>query len=177
MPPEPLRIRCGCGSDVDGPHGRPAACPACGRGIVPVWASDGRGGRLAARADGLRFPAGTSEVRCDCGQPLVARPRHVGAAVRCPVCGLGLALELFRDPQTLETRVRRPAVRGPRRPSLAGQDLLCACGESLRVTADHLGKQAQCPACGALIRLETARDPQTHRTELRARFVPPAARP
>ncbi len=125
-------------------------------------------------------PTGTFEVACACGRKLLARREHVGKQVACSGCAKVWRLEKFRDPQTLETRLRvaplAPKKAGPgpaARAALSGkgQDLLCVCGESLRVAREHLGRQAQCPNCGTLMRIEKVRDPQTQQTVVRAKVV------
>jgi hypothetical protein len=86
------------------------------------------------------------------------------------VCGTWLKLERHKDPQTLETRIRAVESRINRLPSApqakvdpdpALQDILCTCGESLRMATEHSGEQIRCPACGAQMRLEKERDSET----------------
>jgi hypothetical protein len=125
----------------------------------------------------------TFEVPCSCGRKLIARREHVGKQVACSGCAKVWRLEKTRDPQSLETRLRvaplAPKKKTPLPGPLSGkgQDLLCVCGHSVRVRREHLGKQAQCPACGTLMRLEKDRDPQTHQTVVRARVVGKGALP
>lgn len=137
---------------------------------------------------GKRVSGGrTYEVACSCGRTLLARREHEGKQVACSGCAKVWRLEKFRDPQSLETRLRVSPIAPRRKPpapsplSEKGQDLLCVCGHSLRVRREHLGKQAQCPACGTLMKLEKDRDPQTHHTVVRAKVIgkaaPPPSRP
>lgn len=166
--------------------GKDQVCPECRAVFKVVWAVDPRSGeKVARRISGIRVPAGSFEVRCSCGQPLVARREHSGRTVTCPVCRAPMTLEAYRDPQTLHTRIRR---RGPveatavaatslgnttarRNAPPGGQDILCPCGEYLRVYEAHLDKQAMCPACGTLMKLERSKDPQTSATQVRPRIV------
>ena len=188
MPPEPAdpsswTVRCACGAAIEVREeavGKTLVCAVCARSVPVVWARDAKSGaRIAAAASSVRVPAGAYEIRCDCGQTLVAKREHVGKVVKCPACARSMRLEKTRDPQTLETKVRRasPATRHSLASAGAGQDFLCACGESLRVTAENLGKQGQCPHCGALMKFEKGRDPQTQSTELRVRVVGQAEPP
>ena len=131
----------------------------------------------------------TFEVACTCGRKLLARREHAGKQVACSGCAKVWRLEQYRDPQTLDTRLRTAPIAAKKKSpateqgplSGKGQDLLCVCGHSLRVRREHLGRQAQCPACGTLMRLEKDRDPQTQHTVVRAKVVgrssPPPPRP
>ncbi len=124
----------------------------------------------------------TFEVPCTCGRRLLARREHVGKQVACSGCAKVWRLEKVRDPQSLETRLRVAPLAPRKKPAVSplagkGQDLLCVCGHSLRVQREHLGKRAQCPACGTLMRLERDRDPQTHATVVRAKVVGKGAPP
>ncbi len=199
-------VRCPCGRPARveaSSFGRPRACPACGATFKAVWAVDPKTGRRVAvtvpqgelssdTPPAFRIPAGAQEVVCDCGQHLVVRPRNVGKAAHCPVCRRSIRLERYKDPQTLETRVRRVDAGGRRartrkvpavtaadlaaaaaRP--ATQELLCACGEYLPVGAEHLGTRVQCGACGAVMKVEKGRDPETGASILRAVLVGKAA--
>lgn len=188
MPPRPgasgpWSIRCACGEAFKvraEAVGKPVSCPSCRASFGLVWARDPSGeGRVPVRADAVRIPKGGFGIRCECGQTLVARREQAGKLVKCPACGRSMSLEKVKDPQTLETKIRqrKPPVPAAPKPPPAGQDILCSCGESLRITADHLGKQGQCPACGALMKLEKGRDPQTQTTELRVRLVGQAEPP
>ena len=96
-----------------------------------------------------------------------------------------MTLEAYRDPQTLHTRIRRrdPAAAtvvsatslgksaARRSAPPGGQDILCPCGEHLRVYEAHLDKEAMCPACGTLMKLDRSWDPQTSATQVRPRIV------
>jgi len=194
-------VRCACGAAVKVPAdavGREQACPSCTVPFKAVWAVDPktRGRvltRTAASGKEIRIPAGSHQLVCACGQILVARKEQAGKKAKCPVCGASMVIESFKDPQTLETKVRRagqkPAAgaggeetaiitakplgrttRRHRAPSGA-QDILCGCGEYLRVFAEHLEKKVMCPACGTLMKMEKAKDPQTSITQVRPRIV------
>ena len=118
----------------------------------------------------------TFEVPCTCGRKLLARREHEGKQVACSGCAKVWRLERHRDPQSLHTTLRVAPVAAKKKPkpgplSSKGQDLLCVCGHSLRVQREHLGKRAQCPSCGTVMRLERDRDPQTHHTVVRAKIV------
>lgn len=190
-------VRCTCGATVSVPTamiGREVVCPACVATFKVVWAVDPKTRekvltRVAAKGREIRIPAGSHELVCSCGQVLVARKDQAGKKVKCPVCGASMVIERFKDPQTLETKVRRqgesqvkeataiipakPLGRTTRRrkaPSGA-QDILCGCGEYLRVFAEHLDKKVMCPECGTLMKIEKSKDPQTSITQVRPRIV------
>jgi uncharacterized protein (DUF983 family) len=176
-------LKCACGAVVrvrEEHVGRVETCSACGQAFRSVWAKDPAGRKVLRRAGEVRIPPGCFEVRCRCGQTLVARRQQAGRRVHCPVCRESMTLEAAKDPQTLQTVIRRRPEETPPSPEAAssapspvraGQDVRCPCGESLRVMEEHLGKEAMCPACGTLMRLERRRDPQTTRTGVRAIVV------
>jgi hypothetical protein len=193
-------VHCVCGASVKVPAdavGREQACPSCAVSFKAVWALDKTRGkvltRVAATGKEIRIPAGSHQVVCACGQVLVARKDQAGKKVKCPVCGVSMIIESYKDPQTLETKIRRqkpPAVAGMggnetaiitakplgrttrRRKAPSGaQDILCGCGENLRVFAEHLDKKVMCPACGTLMKMDKAKDPQTSITQVRPRIV------
>jgi hypothetical protein len=200
-------VRCACGVSVPVPAasvGRGMACPSCSVAFKAVWALDPKTRekvltRVAATGAAIRIPAGSHQLICSCGQVLVAKKEQAGKKVKCPVCGASMVIERYKDPQTLETKVRRqedrataarpnetafiaakPLGRTTRRrkaPSGA-QDILCQCGEYLRVFAEHLDKKVMCPACGTLMKMDKGKDPQTSVTTVRPRIVgktePPA---
>jgi hypothetical protein len=110
-----------------------------------------------------------------------------------------MVIERYKDPQTLETKVRRAGEKPPeslrnetaiisakplgrttrrRKAPTGAQDILCGCGEYLRVFAEHLEKKVMCPECGTLMRMEQSKDPQTSVTQVRPRIIgkgePPA---
>jgi uncharacterized Zn finger protein (UPF0148 family) len=194
-------VHCTCGMAVKVPVdavGREQVCPVCAIPFKVVWALDPKTRekvltRVAATGKEIRIPAGSHQVVCACGQVLVARKDQAGKKVKCPVCGASMVIESYKDPQTLETKVRRqkpPAVAGAegnetaivtakplgrttRRHRAPGgaQDILCGCGENLRVFAEHLDKKVMCPACGTLMKMDKAKDPQTSITQVRPRIV------
>jgi hypothetical protein len=196
-------VHCTCGMAIKVPAdavGREQACPVCATPFKVVWALDPKTRekvltRVAATGKEIRIPAGTHQVVCACGQVLVARKDQAGKKVKCPVCGASMVIESYRDPQTLETKVRRlgqkpPAAAGMggnetaiitakplgrttrrRRAPSGAQDILCGCGENLRVFAEHLDKKVMCPACGTLMKMDKAKDPQTSITQVRPRIV------
>lgn len=181
------RVDCSCGAALavaEVEAGKDRTCPACGATFRVVWASS-PAGRVLRRATAVRVPPGSFEVHCPCGQVLVARREHSGRTLACPVCKSPMTVETYRDPQTLHTRIRRrepgstTVVQAERRQGAApgGEDVLCPCGESLRVSMKHLDKQAMCPACGALMRLESVRDPETRLTRVLPRIVGRGAPP
>jgi DNA-directed RNA polymerase subunit M/transcription elongation factor TFIIS len=196
-------VRCSCGATVQVPAdlvGREVVCPSCVATFKVVWALDPKTRakvltRVAARGKEIRIPPGSHELVCTCGQVLVARKDQAGKKVKCPVCGASMVIERFKDPQTLETKVRRqgevpvkeataiiPAkplgrtTRRRRAPSGA-QDILCGCGEYLRVFEEHLEKKVMCPECGTLMKIEKSKDPQTSITQVRPRIVGKAEPP
>jgi hypothetical protein len=100
-----------------------------------------------------------------------------------------MTLERYKDPLTMETRVRRQDEKSAARPkgetniiaarSLGrttrrrrapdgAQDILCQCGEYLRVVVEHLEKKVMCPACGSLMKLEKVEGTET---KVRPRIV------
>ena len=200
-------VRCACGAWVVVPPesvGRDQSCSACGSLFRVVWAVDPKTrGKVLTRANkdnAIRIPAGSHQLTCACGQPLVARKDQAGKKVKCPVCGASMVIERYKDPQTLETKVRRagekagkgetaiiaakPLGRTTRRRKAptGAQDILCGCGEYLRVFAEHLEKKVMCPECGTLMKIEKSKDPQTSITQIRPRIVgkgepPPKAVP
>lgn len=202
-------VRCSCGVEVPvaaGAAGRDQTCPSCAAVFKVVWAVDPKTRekmltRVPAKGNAIRIPAGAHQLVCSCGQPLVARKDQAGKRVKCPVCGASMVIEKYKDPQTLETKVRRQETKAPeakanetayvaakplgrttrrRKAPMGAQDILCQCGEYLRVFAEHLEKKVMCPACGTLMRMERAKDPQTSVTTVRPRIVgktEPPARP
>ncbi|HVR83791.1 MAG TPA: hypothetical protein VMU54_05720 [Planctomycetota bacterium] len=204
-------VRCSCGASVRVPAGsvgRGQICSACGAAFKVVWALDPktRGKvltRVAEKGNAIRIPPGSHQLTCACGQVLVARKEQAGKKVKCPVCGAAMVIERYKDPQTLETKVRRAGEELPasvrnetaiiaakplgrttrRRKAPSGaQDILCGCGEYLRVFAEHLEKKVMCPECGTLMKMEPSKDPQTSITQIRPRIVgkgepPPKSQP
>ncbi|HLY09699.1 MAG TPA: hypothetical protein VKW04_10385 [Planctomycetota bacterium] len=196
-------VRCTCGATVPVPAqavGRDQTCPSCSAAFKVVWAVDPKTRervltRMAAKGKEIRIPPGSHQLVCACGQVLVARKDQAGKKVKCPVCGASMVIESFKDPQTLETKVRRagekpagssgstregtaiiaakPLGRTTRRRKAptGAQDILCGCGEYLRVFAEHLEKKVMCPECGTLMKMEKSKDPQTAVTQIRPRIV------
>jgi hypothetical protein len=200
-------VRCTCGMSIPvhtGSVGRELICPSCASTFKVVWAVDPKTRervltRVAAKGKEIRIPPGSHQLVCTCGQVLVARKEQAGKKVKCPVCNASMVIERFKDPQTLETKVRRageapaggtaiisakPLGRTTRRRKAptGAQDILCSCGEYLRVFAEHLEKKVMCPECGTLMKLEKSKDPETSVTQVRPRIVgkgepPPKADP
>lgn len=202
-------VRCSCGATVPVPAasvGREMTCPSCALPFKAVWALDPRTRekvltRVAAKGGAIRIPAGSHQLICSCGQVLVAKKEQAGKRVKCPVCGASMVIERYKDPQTLETKIRRQEEKGTavkanetaviaakplgrttrRRKAPSGaQDILCQCGEYLRVFAEHLEKKVMCPACGTLMKMDKSKDPETSVTTVRPRIVgktEPPARP
>ncbi len=108
-----------------------------------------------------------------------------------------MVIEKYKDPLTDETRVRRSADPGAksketaivaakplgrttrrRRAPEGAQDILCHCGENLRVFSDQLDKKVLCPECGTVMKMEK----NSSGTQVRPRIVgkadvPPKADP
>jgi hypothetical protein len=187
-------VRCSCGATVPvspADVGQEQVCPQCKAAFKVVWAIDPKSKekvltRLAAKGGAIRIPAGSLELVCSCGQVLVARKDQAGKRVKCPVCGAPMVIEKYKDPQTDETRVRRgdPAAgvkketaivaakplgrtTRRRRSPEGAQDILCHCGENLRVFAENLDKKVLCPSCGTLMKMEK----NTSGTQVRPRIV------
>jgi DNA-directed RNA polymerase subunit M/transcription elongation factor TFIIS len=191
-------VRCRCGTAVPiavDAVGREVKCPSCSAPFKAVWAVDPKTRakilmRVAAKGAGIRIPEGSLQLSCSCGQVLVAKKDQAGKRVKCPVCGVAMTIEKYKDPTTLETRVRRQEAgtsAGPietayiaakslgrttrRRKAPAGaEDVLCPCGEYLRVFAEHLDKKVMCPSCGTLMQMEKNTDPKAV-TTVRPRIV------
>ena len=193
-----FQVRCACGAEsaVDvGAFGRPLRCKACSGTYKIVWSLDPKSKKKIPLAVGdsgktqrvYEISAGAQEVVCRCSQHFLAWPKQVGKRVQCPVCATWLKLERYKDPQTQQTRLRTVESRINRLPEAPApakkspepdvQDILCTCGESLRMGAEHLGKQVQCPACGTLMRLEKKRDPETSVIAIHPRIVGKAEPP
>jgi predicted RNA-binding Zn-ribbon protein involved in translation (DUF1610 family) len=196
-------VRCACGVSVPVPAasvGREQACPSCAAKFKVVWALDPKTRekvltRMAAQGGEIRIPAGSHQLVCTCGQILVARKDQSGKKVKCPVCGGSMVIESYKDPLTLETKVRRTGYtpspvagartnettiitakslgRTTRRRRAPGgtMDVLCGCGEYLRVFAEHLEKKVMCPECGTVMKMEKSRDPETMDIQVRPRVV------
>lgn len=192
-------VRCACGAAVPvaaDAVGRDVPCPSCSAAVKAVWAVDAKTRakiltRVAAKGGALRIPPGSHQLVCSCGQVLVAKKDQAGKRVKCPVCGASMVIEKYKDPQTLETKVRRQESQGTstgfetaiiaakslgrttrrRKAPIGAQDILCQCGEYLRVFAEHLEKKVMCPSCGTLMRMEKSKDPQTSVTSVRPRIV------
>jgi DNA-directed RNA polymerase subunit M/transcription elongation factor TFIIS len=196
-------VRCACGTSVSVPAdtvGREQTCPSCAAVFKVVWAVDQKTRekvltRVAATGGAIRIPAGSHQLICACGQVLVARKDQAGRKVKCPVCGAAIVVETFKDPQTLQTRVRRAGEKSAEQPGQkaegtaiiaakplgrttrrrkapsGAQDILCSCGENLRVFAEHLDKKVMCPECGTLMKMDKSKDSQTSATTVRPRIV------
>ena len=194
-------VRCTCGAaavvEVQS-FGKPLPCKECHDSFKVVWAIDPKTRKKVPvtlpqtshltdqTPKPFRIPPGTEELICACGQHLLAKPEQAGKKVQCPVCARWMKLERYQDPQTRETRIREVDPRGrqgepgtPAGPqgSAPLQDILCTCGEVLRVFQEHLGKQAQCPSCGSLMRLEPVQDPHTRATTVHARIIGRVSKP
>ena len=183
-------VRCSCGATVSvaaDAVSREQTCPSCTAKFKVLWAVDPRTrekilARVPAKGNAIRIPAGSLELVCSCGQVLVARKDQAGRRMKCPVCGAAMTLERYKDPRTLETKIRRqeaqpaPAPKAEtsiipakslgrttrrRRAPEGAQDILCQCGEYLRVVVEHLDKKVMCPACGTLMRMEKNPGPGT----------------
>ena len=183
-------VRCSCGATISVPAdaiGREQICESCSESFKVVWAMDPRSkekilARVPAKGNAIKIPAGAHALVCTCGQVLVARKDQAGKRVKCPVCGSPMTIERYKDPLTLETRVRRQEEKADlsrkgetsfiaakslgrttrrRRAPDGAQDILCQCGEYLRVVLEQLDKKVMCPACGTLMRMEKSNDPGT----------------
>ena len=193
-------VRCACGATVPvAPDqvGRETTCPSCAATFKVVWAVDPRTRekvltRVPDKGNAIRIPAGSQALVCRCGQVLVARKDHAGKRVKCLVCGSPMTIERYKDPLTAETRVRRQettrksntttyiaakslgrTTRRRRAPDGA-QDILCQCGEYLRVFAEQLEKKILCPSCGTLMKLEkTSESGTTVRPRIVGKTDPP----
>ena len=197
-------VRCACGVTVPVAAtdvGQEQVCSKCKASFKVVWAIDPKTKdkvltRLAARGGAIRIPAGSLELVCSCGQVLVARKDQAGKRVKCPVCGAPMVIEKYKDPLTDETKVRRsgdlsksketaiiaakPLGRTTRRRRApeGAQDILCQCGENLRVFAEHLEKKVLCPACGTLMKMEKNSSGTTVRPRIVGKTdVPPKVDP
>jgi DNA-directed RNA polymerase subunit M/transcription elongation factor TFIIS len=197
-------VRCSCGAKVSvaaDAVNREQTCPSCSAKFKVLWAVDPKTrekilARVPAKGNAIRIPAGSQELVCACGQVLVARKDQAGRRMKCPVCGGTMTLERYKDPLTMETKVRRqdnqppPPSKGEtsfiaakslgrttrrRRAPEGAQDILCQCGEYLRVVVEQLDKKVMCPACGTLMKLEKV---EGGATKVRPRIVgktePPA---
>src|SRR5262245_16473757 len=175
-------VRCACGAAIPiapAAVGRELSCPACSAPFKAVWAVDPRSRAkiltlVAAKGGAIRIPAGSLQMVCSCGQVLVAKKDLAGKRVKCPVCGALMVIEKYKDPLTAERRLRRQEATGSegpvetayvaakslgkttrRRKAPSGaQDILCQCGENLRVFAEHLDKKVLCPECGTIMKME-----------------------
>ena len=191
-------VRCKCRTAVPvlaSAVGREITCPSCSASFKAVWAVDPKTRakilmRVAANG-GLRIPPGSHQLVCSCGQVLVAKKDQAGKRVKCPVCGSPMIIEKYKDPLTAETKVRRQetepsgepietayiaakslgrTTRRRKAPSGA-QDILCDCGEYLRVFSEHLEKKVMCPSCGTLMKLEKSQT--TVRPRIIGKIDPP----
>jgi hypothetical protein len=113
-------VRCTCGAAVPvaaSAVGRELRCPSCASAFKAVWAVDPKTRakiltRVAAEGGAIRIPAGSHQLICSCGQVLVAKKDQAGKRVKCPVCGGAMVIEKYKDPETLETKVRRQEAKG-----------------------------------------------------------------
>jgi predicted RNA-binding Zn-ribbon protein involved in translation (DUF1610 family) len=194
-----VSIRCSCGAQVVvDARSRGVACPSCKAPLRPnrVTVTRGtpvrRGGKPRPPAPP---PSSVQEIVCRCGERLQVRPEYLGKLAQCPRCGVKMKLEKVRDPQTLHMGVRAAEVpaEGPPPPqpgtekrqesgSLAkvptgARPLTCRCGARLMVTPELLGKEAQCPQCGLLMRVWSFNDPATRTVTLAAEPVNGAGHP
>jgi hypothetical protein len=195
-------VRCSCGATVSvaaDAVSREQSCPSCSAKFKVLWAVDPKTrerilARVPAKGNAIRIPAGSQQLVCSCGQVLVARKEQAGRRMKCPVCGAAMTLERYKDPGTMETKVRRqeessrPARTGEttfiaakslgrttrrRRAPEGAQDILCQCGEYLRVVVEHLDKKVMCPACGTLMRMEKSSPGTTVRPRIVGKTEPP----
>lgn len=66
----------------------------------------------------------------------------------------------------------RAPVAAPAKPAAATLDVQCKCGALLGVRRDQIGKDSQCPSCGAVLRIERAgRDAKQNKTALKIKIV------
>ncbi len=196
-PSEMREVVCRCGErlKVRPEHlGRLGRCPHCGIGMkiekvgnagtpgyqIRVFESEAAIGALqlpaSSSASLSAIPSGTVPLRCRCGASLLVLPEHQGKQARCPQCGASMRLERSPDARGGGTSVEAVPVNGRQRAPaskipVASQELLCQCGQPLLVRPEHVGRRAQCPSCGTLMRLEKTVDPLTRAPVLRAVIV------
>jgi hypothetical protein len=195
-------VRCSCGATIPvaaDAIGREQICASCNASFKVVWAMDPRSKgkvltRVPAKGNAIKIPAGAYALVCTCGQVLVARKDQAGKRVKCPVCSSPMTIERYKDPLTAETKVRRAEDQGSsgknptayiaatslgrttrrRRAPDGAQDILCQCGEYLRVFQENLQKKVLCPSCGTLMTLEPAEGGETKvRPRVVGKMAPP----
>jgi serine/threonine protein kinase len=79
---------------------------------------------------GLKLVSLDLEVRCHCGQRMVAKPQMAGKLVRCPRCA-----EIVQIP-------------GPRTSGQQQRVACGSCGQQFLAREDLAGKAVKCPVCG-----------------------------
>lgn len=184
-------IRCSCGAQVvvDG-RSRIVACPSCKAPLRANRFTVTRGTpSREKRPPAPPGPPSSHEIVCRCGERLRVRPEYLGRLAQCPRCGMRMKLEEVRDPQTLRAGVRAaevPAGTPPAAPAAAGKrpesgslpkvpagarPLTCRCGARLMVLPELLGREAQCPQCGLLMRIWSFNDPATRTVTVAAEPV------
>lgn len=110
-------------------------------------------------------------ISCACGRQLLVRREDVGRQAECHGCGRLMRLEVRRDPQSMKEHVVGVELEQPDRKEV--QELLCECGAPMLVGPGDLGKEVQCPGCGATMKLKRVRDASSGDTTIRVKRVDP----
>ncbi len=177
-----LELVCSCGyrraARPEEAHKSPR-CPGCGKWMIVGQAP------AAPRREPSREPAPSPDpalsmaLSCSCGYRRAVRPEQARKNTRCPGCGKWMIVEKPRpvapppSPVSVPTKPPTPVPLSPARPYhsqtlVAAESAECPCGERVLVRSGLVGKEAKCPACGRVLKLETFRDPQTFLTRIRA---------
>jgi predicted RNA-binding Zn-ribbon protein involved in translation (DUF1610 family) len=152
---------------------RSPRCARCGRWMIVAKQTSGP---APARAPEPIVPSVQMSLVCACGYRRAVRPDQAYKNTRCPGCGKWMIVEKPRQaprPPAAPRAAPAPsplaaAARPYRSPTLVGAEAVdCFCGERVLVRSGLLGKEAQCPACGKVLKLEAFKDPQTFVTRIR----------
>lgn len=177
--------------------GRPVQCPACDRfhvvetgALPPPGPAPEPGAKPRGAAAPPSRPLTLGEFLCACGEIQPPRTSRTGRDFACKKCGRKGHVEMDRDPQTHEVKMRPVFTSGPAAapkseaaaaaPAIApgSPTWTCTCGRAIEAHTVMAKRDAACPGCGRQVRLEKWRHPHSTMTMIRPVFgdpAPPAA--
>jgi phage FluMu protein Com len=187
-------VACRCGAHAAihiRTFGHPQVCRTCKISFTVGWKKDRAGhavpvavaqARKSAQRDaGVPDASPKLFLVCACGYRRPVPPAEAARNNRCPGCGKWMFVEKPASPRSskpppLPPTPLRPAPPPGPRPSeppppetpIGARAIRCPCGERLLVRLEFVGREARCPGCNRVLKLEGFRDPQTFVTQIRA---------